>query len=264
MLLLRTAIVVSLMGVFGACIEAQRAQSESDTDAADTSALPNTDTDTAGADTRPETDTGEPCQAQGTTRCEGVEATQICNGGTWQTVPCEAGRICVDFGGAQCLEATGDDTCRDVLYCMGACEAERDPEDRDECLVSCFISGSATAQRELGLVTSCLDVAGCNEGEVNQLECIAKSCSQPLALCYFEGSAEAGCTRMVQCAQACEDDACYLACGEQGTVSAQAEFAVLDLCIQYVCFGQDEDCTRDATSVGGPCVEYLSACLSPL
>lgn len=261
MCVLRIALFVSLLG---GCIEAQRAVSESDSDAMDTSALPDTDTDTTGADTRPEPDVAEPCEAQGTTRCASVEATQICNGGTWQTVACETGRICVDFGGAQCLEATGDDTCRDVLYCMGACQLKEAEEDREECLVDCFISGSATAQQELGLVTSCLDVAGCNDPEVDQLECISESCSQPLALCYFEGSGDAGCTRLVQCAQSCEDDECYRACGEEGSVASQAEFVVLDLCIQYACFGQGEECPRDATSVGGPCVDYLATCLSPL
>jgi hypothetical protein len=194
----------------------------------------------------------------------GVEATQICNGGTWQTVACEEGRICVDFGGAQCLEATGQDICRDVLYCMGACQLKEAPEDQEECLVGCFIEGSASAQQELGLVTSCLDVAGCNEDGVDQLGCIAQSCSQPLALCYFEGAGTAGCARMVQCAQACEDDECYRACGEEGTVKAQTEFVILDLCIQYACFDQGEDCAREATSVGGPCVDYLAACLAPL
>jgi len=258
MAVLRTALLVSLLG---GCIEAQRAEVESDTDTSDTASLP----DSSAPDTRPDGAPGEPCEAQGTTRCASVEATQICNGGTWQTVECESGRICVDFGGAQCLEATGDETCRDVLYCMGSCQLEEDAEEREECLVDCFISGSATAQRELGLVTSCLDVAGCSEPGGDELECIAQSCSQPLALCYFEGSAEAGCARMVQCAQNCAgDDTCYLACGEDGTVAAQAEFAVLDLCVQYVCFGQGEDCARDATSVGGPCAEYLTACLSPL
>lgn len=259
MFLLRTALFVSLLAFCGACIEAQRSPSASDTDAGDTTSLPDTD----GADTRPDTDPGEPCDAQGTTRCAGVDATQICNGGVWQTVQCETGRICVDFGGAQCLEATGNDTCRDVLYCMGTCQLREDDDEREQCLVECFISGSSTAQRELGLVTNCLDVAGCEDADADQLECIEQNCSQPLALCYFEGSGDAACGRMVQCAQACEDDECYLECGEQGTAPAQARFAVLDLCIQYVCFGQGEDCQKEVTTPGGPCFEYVTACISP-
>jgi len=211
----------------------------------------------------------EPCDEQGTTRCAGVEATQICNNGQWQTVSCPSDKICVDFGGAECLSATGDSTCRDVLYCYATCQLSfaNDPKGRDGCLIACFISGSSTAQSELGLVTSCIADKGCEADGVSTLECIDEQCSLQLALCYFESTGRDSCADVLQCVNGCDEDDpdCWRKCGDDANASAQAEFAVLDLCVQYACFGQlSEACYRESTQPRGPCFEYATRCLSPI
>jgi len=255
---------VSLLAIvlFSACVETDRPLRGED---ADTTVAPDTPI-------APDTDDlleVEPCGEQGTTRCDGAEATQICNNGEWQSAVCPTDWVCVDFGGAECLSATGDSTCRDVLYCFATCQLSfaDDQEGRDGCQVACFIAGSQTAQTELSLVTSCIGDGGCEDGGPATLECIDERCSLQLALCYFESTGRTSCADIVQCVTGCDDDepTCWQECGDDGSADAQAEFAILDLCVQYACFGvSSPTCGREAMGPGGPCFEYVTQCLSPL
>ncbi len=261
--MVRASLIVLVL--LSACVETDRPLRGDDTD---TTVAPDTTNTPDATDTADVPDV-EPCDEQGTTRCAGTEATQICDDGQWQTVSCPSDRICVDFGGAECLSATGESTCRDVLYCYALCQVNfaEDLDGRYQCLVACFISGSGTAQSELGLVTSCIDEKGCEEDGTSTLECIDDGCSLQLALCYFEETGRKGCGDILECAEGCDDgDAtCWRECGDDASADAQAEFAILDLCVQYTCFGQlGDDCLREATQAGGLCFQYAARCASPL
>lgn len=254
----RLVLTLSLVG----CIESTRPQREVDLGTGDTTSPPVDTTPEVASDTP--SDVGEPCEDQGTTRCLGLEATQICNAGRWQTVACTSGRVCVDLGGAQCLDATGKAVCRDVLTCFAACHlTHREADARDACLVACFIDGSEEAQSEVSLFTSCLDVAGCDTSQ-DGLLCVEESCSQALALCYFDKTGDKSCARAATCVGECGDDRdCQIKCGEDATLAAQGELAVLDLCLQYACLGSAEaNCTRDAMAVGGVCARQAVRCLT--
>lgn len=245
------------------CIEAQRA--ESDTTTADT-VMPDTSApDSVGPDASdPDTSPGEPCEGPGQTRCLGTEATQICNGGEWQTVACGQDRICIDFGGGQCVETSGQATCYDALYCLVTCQfAFTEEVDRNTCSVECVNNSSGDARNELGDTLTCFETCDDDEGE--QLGCVAKTCSSELGACYFDGRGASGCLVLAQCIEACQGQPaeCRNSCGTFATKQAQAEYAVLDLCVTYACVGQGDECGVAAIATGGACARYAAQCLTP-
>lgn len=220
--------------------------------------------DTSGdvaVESSPET-SNEPCDTPGVTRCsEDGSATEFCSGGAWLPEPCGEGKLCVVAGAAQCVDSTGDATCRSTLYCFIGCQVAHEGDDVaiEACLVSCFRGATRDDQVELSLATECLE-RRCGEGAT--FECIASSCSQALGDCYFDVSGGETCAQIVACRTGCNgDEACAVTCGDNGSVAAQSEYAVLELCIFYACIGQDDECPRRAGLPGGACGDYTNACL---
>lgn len=243
---------LALAGLAPACIE----ESQRISDTAGTS-------DTA--DSSFDAPVGEPCDEPGITRCAAdAAATEICLDGVWQRAACAENKICVLAGGAQCVDSTGDEDCRDTLYCFLACQITY-PDDTtvaDACFVECFRSATQAAQRELSDVTSCFEE---NCPEASGFECAAERCSQDLADCYFESKGETGCGAILECRVACKDDeVCAKACGNDGTIEAQGDYAVLELCLFFACAGKDEDCPKRAALPTGACGAYTNACIGLL
>jgi hypothetical protein len=252
---------LGLLLLLSGCIEAQRAQGDSSSTDSESPETTQPDSVDPGGDTTP----GQPCTAQGATRCVGLEATQICDQGTWQTVACGSDRICVDFGGAQCLAASGEDDCYTALYCFAGCQFEDDAEDRESCSVNCVIESSPKAQEELGAVLGCIGES-CNNVVDDKLGCIATSCSSQLGHCFFDGKGDNSCLTLGRCIDNCagSDLGCRDGCGSKATERAQAEYASLELCVVFACFGNsDQDCETAAMAAAGACARFAAQCLTP-
>ncbi len=247
--------MVAFAGLAPACIE----ESARVTDTADT--VSDTDDPSVDADLP----AGEPCDEPGITRCAAdAAATEICLDGIWQRAACADNKICVLAGGAQCVDSTGDEDCRDTLYCFLACQITN-PDDvtaADFCFVECFRSATQAAQRELSDVTSCFEE---NCADETGFDCAADRCSQDLADCYFETTGDARCGAILECRVGCNgDEVCAKSCGTDGTIEAQGKYAVLELCIFFACAGQDEECTRRAGLPTGACGAYTNECIGLL
>ncbi len=246
-----------------ACIEDSErvADTNTPTDTVDTSdeVPPGTD---ASDDSGPG---GEPCDEPGITRCASdAAAVELCLDQTWQRAACAEDKICVVAGGAQCVDSTGDATCRDTLYCFLGCQLLfEDLAAQDACFVDCYRTAAEDAQRELSDVIGCLDD---NCMDAAGLDCVAGRCSQDLADCYFDTHGTARCGAIIECRLTCADgdEACVTACGEDATIEAQGDYAVLELCTFYACAGQDDDCARRAALPTGPCGDYANACVGLL
>lgn len=255
-------LVLPLLVLAPACIEdsARVADTDTATDVVDTSddLPPGTD---ASDDSGPP---GEPCGEPGITRCAAdTDAVELCLDGVWQRAGCADTKICVVAGGAQCVDSTGDATCRDTLYCFLGCQLLfEDSAAQDTCFVDCYRTAREDAQRELSDVIGCLDD---NCGDTTGLQCVADRCSQDLADCYFDTHGQGRCGAIIECRLACDGDtACVIACGEDATIDAQGDYAVLELCTFYACAGQDADCARRVSLPTGPCGDYANACVGLL
>ncbi len=204
----------------------------------------------------------ESCDTPRVTRCNAARgATEFCTNGVWLPEACGEGKLCIVAGAAQCVDSTGDATCRSTLYCFIGCQYENAGDDVaiEACLVSCYRSATRDDQIELSLATDCLE-RRC--GDDTSFECIASSCSQALGDCYFDTSGQQSCGEIVACRTACDDDeACGTSCGDDGSVAAQSTYAVLELCIFYACLGGNEECPRRVVLPGGACGDYTNACI---
>ena len=243
-----------------ACISESRPRASSDATDATSSAPDATDDDGAG-------DADDPaCASSGQTRCDDQgKALEVCLEGRWQSAPCGDDQICVGGAeGALCIDASGDADCHDTLYCFLACQVLHPDEgaDQDGCFGTCFTAGTEQAQGELTEVIACFE-DNCRDSA--PLECAAQRCTQDLADCYYDDHGQAGCPSIVSCRIACEDDSdCAKRCGDDATIEAQGDYAMLELCIFYACWDQDEDCSRRATLPTGACSPYANECIGLL
>ncbi len=206
--------------------------------------------------------TSEPCDTPGVTRCnDDLSATEFCSGGVWIPEACGEGKLCIVAGAAQCVDSTGDATCRSTLYCFIGCQvayADDDPAI-ESCMISCFRGATREDQVELSVATDCFE-RRC--GEDASFDCIAASCSQALGDCYFDTSGSESCGQIITCRTGCDgDEVCGIGCGDDGSIPAQSTYAVLELCIFYACFGEDGDCPRRVGLLGGACSDYTNACV---
>lgn len=214
-------------------------------------------------------DPAEPCDTPAATRCrDDARALQICRDGSWQTTTCGDDRLCIDVGGAQCLEASGEAVCRELVYCYLGC-APLSGAARNACEVECYLQGTVSAQSELAAFVGCLDRAGCFGEDLGPvLDCISDGCGTPMAQCYFQTSGSDSCPSIITCRDGCgdEDNACHLGCGQTATLAAQADYGVLELCLVYACSERENDptCIDEVTGIGGACAKYVRACANPL
>ncbi|MCC6622039.1 MAG: hypothetical protein IT385_12325 [Deltaproteobacteria bacterium] len=250
-----------------ACIDDSGQRVASDTTTAPDSATSTGDaaTDTAGPDA---TDPRQPCDSPGTTRCsaEGA-ALEVCTDGAWRATTCEQGRVCVEIGGAQCLQASGEASCRDLVYCYLGC-GFAGGASVDACSLACYLQGTVPAQGQLLGFVGCVDRAGCLEPQPAEdtLACVGDHCGPSLAQCYFPRSGEGACSAILNCREACDDEECSRACGEDATLVSQGVYGVLEICILHACAHattelEQKTCIAQATGVGGLCNPWVRECL---
>jgi len=251
---LLVSVLVSLVAVC-ACIDSGGQRTPADSTSSDT---------TAASDA----EVVAPCDGPGTTRCSAAgDAVEVCSDGAWRATSCGADRLCVDLGGAQCLQASGDADCRDMVFCYLGCGFAGGASE-DACALACYLAGTVPAQGQLAAFVGCLDRAACiAEGDAGDvLVCVSDRCGSQLAQCYFETSGPKSCADIVTCREGCDGDACVQACGQDATLVAQADYGVLELCLLHACAEattelQQKACIAQATGVGGLCSPFLRKCL---
>jgi len=213
---------------------------------------------------------GDPCEQGGDERCSAdSSAIEICgDDGFWSGTRCGDARVCIDYGGAHCLETTGDESCRDLLYCFLGCSAEQTPEDQESCAGRCFVSGTATAQNQLDDAQHCMEEAGCVDLPLKEsLMCIDDTCGTLLAFCYFPTHGAESCADIIACKTACKEqedaDSCDRRCGDASTIAAQSDYAALELCLFFSCAGQTDQGCVSAAAETGACRTFTNQCVAP-
>lgn len=225
-------------------------------DAADTS----TSSDAAGT---------EACTSTGDTRCSAdSRSLEICTDGHWTATSCGNSRVCVVSGGAQCLQTSGEATCRALMYCYLGCLGQPD-EARAQCELECYVTGTVAAQAQLVAFQTCADRAQCTHAPTasETLDCLDTSCRTPLAQCYFEASGQDSCASILACYEGCQHDTtCEAKCGQEADLDAQGRYAILELCLFVACADEPNDptCVDREAGIGGTCASYTRHCLNPL
>ena len=164
--------------------------------------------------------------------------------------------VCLEQGTAQCVKASGNQTCDEVFFCLISCDG--DQEARDICSRDCFLDGTTEGQREVLDLIDCYEAGQCGD----DLGCIDQLCGLPLAACFFETTGPDTCSEILNCTVRCgNDEVCKAACPESGKPGAQAHYATLTLCILTYC-GLDPAATCAVTAVANPtqCKSYYDNC----
>ena len=167
---------------------------------------------------------------------------------------CAAGQTCSPAGQCQGDGVAGGASCQDTYNCMAQCGQDQG------CAGQCQSLASAQAMTELQALV------GCQQSCTTQdMTCIAETCIDELAECFFDIHGTASCNDMFGCLQTCGqmDTGCQDGCINQGSLPAQATFMAINVCLSNACPTQTDACINQAAGPGGACESYVNACFVP-
>lgn len=168
---------------------------------------------------------------------------------------CSCGIACSAADGSCDNSACQIDDCQQVYDCLGSCGA--DPN----CGSACYARGTDTARAALDTMLACFDAACAGASQASFSRCARDNCGAAIDACLPTGTGPLTCEAVSDCMAPCalDDQACQLACFEQGTSSAQREYNTLSQCLAVACATAADFDTCAANSCGGE----LDACFPP-
>ncbi|MCB9550545.1 MAG: hypothetical protein H6705_01280 [Myxococcales bacterium] len=126
------------------------------------------------------------------------------------------------------------DDCGALDDCVQGCGADAG------CVAECRSRAPAPAAAQHAAFTGCAQAAGCSFGN---RACLLFECAAETDACFGpRGGAALDCGAINDCLGPCMDNACVLACAEQGTVAGLEQFDVTGDCVDREMCGDDGRC----------------------
>jgi hypothetical protein len=162
--------------------------------------------------------------------------------------PCQDGLSCQDG------ECVGSKTCSEAYFCLVGC-----PYGDYECSEAC--EASALGEESINL-QSFLNCQWNCQPDISAEACLFGVCFEEYHACLIVGTGTDSCMDIVNCASACMDADCMLACYAQGTMDASQKMLLAQVCFANECGpNPTEGCLQAVVSPGGPCVGVWSDCV---